>query len=166
MTQEELQVWFKGSVEYYNTNCEEGFEMAYEYRSYVEWLKQQLSQKKETYVQGVEYISTIQTIQLMTQFMWNERPMNSYLITLEGVNGNFTLNLPTNMAAGQNLVLIITQDATGSRVMTSNAGYKFVNAVKTLSTAATAIDILSIFYLLLAGAIKLTYFSHLNHSIL
>lgn len=61
-------------------------------------------------------------------------------------NSNFTLNLPTNMAAGQNLVLIITQDATGSRVMTSNAGYRFVNSVKTLSTAATAIDIISIFY--------------------
>jgi hypothetical protein len=61
-------------------------------------------------------------------------------------NGNFTLNLPTNMAAGQNLVLIITQDATGSRVMTSNAGYKFVNGSKILSTTANYIDILSIFY--------------------
>jgi hypothetical protein len=61
-------------------------------------------------------------------------------------NSNFTLNLPTNMAAGQNLVLIITQDATGSRVMTSNAGYKFVNGSKILSIAPNYIDILSIFY--------------------
>jgi hypothetical protein len=61
-------------------------------------------------------------------------------------NGNFTLNLPTNMAAGQNLVLIITQDATGSRVMTSNAGYKFVNGSKILSTTANSIDIVSVFY--------------------
>ena len=61
-------------------------------------------------------------------------------------NSNFTLNLPTNMAAGQNLVLIITQDATGSRVMTSNSGYKFVNGIKKLTTTANAIDVLSVFY--------------------
>jgi hypothetical protein len=119
MTQEELQVWFKGSVEYYNTNCEEGFEMAYEYRSYVEWLKQQLSQKKETYVQGVEYISTIQTIQLITQFMWGERPMNSYLITLEGVNGNFTLNMATILEQEQPQVgSVLRHYITGTKITT------------------------------------------------
>lgn len=61
-------------------------------------------------------------------------------------NSNFALNLPTNMSAGQNLVLIITQDGTGSKVMTPNASYKFQYAVKTLSTAANSIDILTIFY--------------------
>jgi hypothetical protein len=61
-------------------------------------------------------------------------------------NLNFTLNAPTNMTAGSSIVLIIRQDATGSRVMTSNASYKFASGYKTLSTVSSSIDILSIFY--------------------
>lgn len=59
---------------------------------------------------------------------------------------NFALNLPTNMSAGQNLVLIITQDGTGSRSMTANASLKFSGGVKALSTTANAVDTVSIFY--------------------
>jgi hypothetical protein len=59
---------------------------------------------------------------------------------------NFTLNLPTNMSTGQNLVLVITQDATGSRLLTANSSYKFANGSKTLSTGGSVIDIISIFY--------------------
>jgi hypothetical protein len=61
-------------------------------------------------------------------------------------NGNFTLNAPSGMVAGQSITLIITQDATGSRLMTANAAYKFAYGIKTLSTAANSIDVLSIFY--------------------
>ena len=59
---------------------------------------------------------------------------------------NFTLNAPTGMIAGQNISLIITQDGTGSRVMTPNAVYKFAGGVKTLSITPGAIDSLCIFY--------------------
>jgi hypothetical protein len=60
--------------------------------------------------------------------------------------GNFTLNLPSGMTTGQSITLVITQDATGSRVMTANATYKFAYGIESLSTAANAIDMLSIFY--------------------
>lgn len=59
---------------------------------------------------------------------------------------NFALNTPTGMYTGQSISLIIQQDATGNRVMTPNAAYKFAYGVKTLSTAANAIDMMTIFY--------------------
>lgn len=59
---------------------------------------------------------------------------------------NFTLNAPTGMPTGGSVTLIITQDATGSRIMTANAAYKFAYAVRTLSTTPNAIDVMSIFY--------------------
>ena len=44
------------------------------------------------------------------------------------------------------MTIIIKQDATGSRLMTSAASFKFAGGVRTLTTAANAEDILSIFY--------------------
>jgi hypothetical protein len=46
--------------------------------------------------------------------------------------------------AGTNATLILKQDATGGRTLTSTM--KFLGGVKTLSTAANAIDVLSVFY--------------------
>lgn len=61
------------------------------------------------------------------------------------LNGNLTLNAFTNPVAGQSLTLIVTQDATGSRTLTSSM--KFANSgYRVLTTAASAIDIISIFY--------------------
>ena len=59
---------------------------------------------------------------------------------------NFALNLPSGMVTGQSITLIITQDATGSRVMTAAAAYKFAYGIEILSTAANSIDVMSIFY--------------------
>lgn len=61
-------------------------------------------------------------------------------------NNNFTLTAPTGMVQGQSITLIFVQDATGSRVMTPNVAYKFAYGLKTLSTTANAIDMMSIFY--------------------
>jgi hypothetical protein len=61
-------------------------------------------------------------------------------------NNNFTLNEPTNMIAGSSLVLIITQDGTGNRVMTADTDLKFANGAKTLSSAGSAVDMITIFY--------------------
>lgn len=58
---------------------------------------------------------------------------------------NFTLNAPTGMRAGQNICLIITQDATGNRVMTPNSAYKFAGSTK-LSTLPNSLDLMTIFY--------------------
>lgn len=60
--------------------------------------------------------------------------------------GNFTLALPTNMQTGGSITLIITQDGTGGRTMTPNASYKFAGGNSVLSTSASAIDVLQIFY--------------------
>ena len=59
-------------------------------------------------------------------------------------NSNFTFSTLTNAVAGSSATVIITQDATGSRTLTSTM--KFAGASKTLSTAAASIDIISVFY--------------------
>ena len=59
-------------------------------------------------------------------------------------NANFTFNSLANAVAGTSATVIITQDATGSRLLTSTM--KFAGASKTLSTAAASIDIIGVFY--------------------
>jgi hypothetical protein len=60
------------------------------------------------------------------------------------LNGNLTLNAFSSPADGQTIKLIIKQDATGSRTLTSSM--KWEGGSKTLSTAANAVDIASIYY--------------------
>jgi hypothetical protein len=59
-------------------------------------------------------------------------------------NSNFTFNSLGNAVAGTSATVIITQDATGSRLLTSTM--KFAGNSKTLSTAASSIDIIGVFY--------------------
>lgn len=59
-------------------------------------------------------------------------------------NAAFTFSSLTNAVAGSSATVIIAQDATGSRVMTSTM--KFAGGLKSLSTAANSIDIISVFY--------------------
>jgi hypothetical protein len=59
-------------------------------------------------------------------------------------SSNFTFNGFTNPIAGQSGTIIITQGTGGSKLMTSTM--KFAGGVKTLSTAAGAIDVISVFY--------------------
>ena len=60
--------------------------------------------------------------------------------------GNLTLNTTdiTFMPPGGSVTLIITQDGTGSRLLTSNLLY--AGGSKTLSTAASSIDTITVFY--------------------
>ena len=59
--------------------------------------------------------------------------------------GNITINAAdVSMTTGQSITLIITQDATGGRTLTSDM--LFAGGIKTLSTAANAIDIINIYY--------------------
>jgi hypothetical protein len=60
------------------------------------------------------------------------------------LTGNVTFSALANPVAGQSLTLIVTQDGTGSRTLTSTM--KFSGAAKTLSTAAGSIDIITVFY--------------------
>jgi hypothetical protein len=61
------------------------------------------------------------------------------------LTGNVTFSAFTNPVSGQSITLIITQDGTGSRTLTSTM--KFAGASKTLSTAAGSIDILNVSYI-------------------
>lgn len=61
------------------------------------------------------------------------------------LTGNLTLNLPTNMSAGQSLTLILTQDSAGNRLLDANVGYLFASGFQTLSTASGGIDMMNIF---------------------
>lgn len=60
------------------------------------------------------------------------------------LTGNITLNTLTNATSGSSATIVLTQDATGNRLLTSNM--KFAGASKTLSTAANTTDIISVFY--------------------
>jgi hypothetical protein len=65
---------------------------------------------------------------------------NNFSMTL---TGNITLNSPTNIAAGQAGIVIITQDGTGSRTMGFNTIWKFPGGtVPTLTTAGGSVDAL------------------------
>ena len=61
------------------------------------------------------------------------------------LTGNVTFSAFSNPVSGQTITLIITQDGTGSRTLTSTM--KFAGASKTLSTAASSIDILTVSYI-------------------
>jgi len=60
--------------------------------------------------------------------------------------GDITINTSniTGMPTGGSMTLVITQDATGSRLLTSNLLY--AGGSKTLSTAANAIDTITVYY--------------------
>ena len=60
------------------------------------------------------------------------------------LTGNVTFSAFASPVTGQSLTLIVTQDATGSRLLTSTM--KFSGGSKTLSTAANSIDIITVFY--------------------
>lgn len=70
------------------------------------------------------------------------------------LTGNVTFSAFSNPVSGQTITLIITQDATGSRTLTSTM--KFAGGSKTLSTAANSIDILTVSY------IGTTYYASLS----
>jgi hypothetical protein len=60
------------------------------------------------------------------------------------LNGDLTFSAITGITAGNSFTLLVTQDGTGSRLLTSTM--KFAGGAKTLSTAAASIDIISVFY--------------------
>lgn len=61
------------------------------------------------------------------------------------LTGNVTINGFSSPLSGQTVRLILTQDGTGGRLLTSTM--KFAGGSKTLSTGAGAIDILTISYI-------------------
>ena len=60
------------------------------------------------------------------------------------LTGNITLNALGNVLAGSSATLVLKQDSTGNRTLSSTM--KFSGGYKTLSTAANATDILCVFF--------------------
>ena len=83
-------------------------------------------------VSALGNVSTNQTLDFDTA--------NNFSMTL---TGNITLNSPSNIAAGQAGIVVITQDGTGSRTMGFNTIWKFPGGtIPTLTTTASAVDVL------------------------
>lgn len=60
------------------------------------------------------------------------------------LTGNITINTLGNAVAGTSVVLILKQDSVGNRILSSTM--KFAGNIRTLTTTANAIDIMSVFY--------------------
>jgi len=91
------------------------------------------------------YTSTFQTLTFGTTITWDQTKGATSAVTL---TGNATLSI-TNAVAGMYGLVRVTQDATGSRTLALPANSKVINggaAAVTLTTTASATDILSYFY--------------------
>ena len=60
------------------------------------------------------------------------------------LTGGITINSLGNAVAGTSMTLVLTQDGTGGRTLTSSM--KFAGGIDTLSTNPNAIDVMSVFY--------------------
>jgi hypothetical protein len=86
-----------------------------------------------------------------TQYNWGSVGAGTYTPDVSSgtvqtmtLTGNVTINALTNATTGSSVNLILTQDGTGNKTLTSTM--KFAGASKTLSTAASAIDVITIYY--------------------
>ena len=72
---------------------------------------------------------------------------NNGTVQTATLNGDIQLwsNNFTNFIAGRSITLILTQDATGSRVL-NTTNLKYAGGITTLSTAANSIDVMNIYY--------------------
>ena len=69
---------------------------------------------------------------------------NNFSLLMTSGIGTRQLQNPTNIVAGQSGILAVTQDASGSRLLTYGTFYKFVGGTPpVLSTGANAVDYLS-----------------------
>jgi hypothetical protein len=119
MTLDQLEVWYGGCTE-----------------SYI-LLKEQLTQQMvattvtpaipivptKQIVQPNEFINVVESITFIEQYNWGNRPMNSYLIKFENLDGNYILNCATETEQKQPVVgTIIKHQLNGVKI----TKYKFV----------------------------------------
>ncbi|WP_262265491.1 hypothetical protein [Microvirga yunnanensis] len=70
--------------------------------------------------------------------------------------GNRTLANPTGQAAGQSGIIVVRQDATGSRTLSYGSNWKFSGGAPTLSASPNAIDVIA-YYVEANGTILANY---------
>ncbi len=96
----------------------------------------------KSYVKNIRYDEgAIYTVTYGATITPDVANANTQQVTL---TGNVTFNAFSTPVAGQSLTLIVKQDGTGSRTLTSSM--KFAGGTKTLTTAANSIDIISVYY--------------------
>jgi hypothetical protein len=85
--------------------------------------------------------SSITTLTDGATVSWNMNTSNVYSLTL---GGNRTIAAPTDVRPGYTYILLLKQDATGSRTVTWNAVFKWAGATApTLTTTANGVDVLT-----------------------
>lgn len=70
--------------------------------------------------------------------------VNSGTVHTMTLTGNLTMNALTNAVTGTNFTLILTQDGTGGKTLSSTM--KFAGGFKTLSTAGGSIDMITVYF--------------------
>lgn len=89
---------------------------------------------------GASVQDSSQTLSFANPLLWNASGGHLAFVTL---TGNTQLDIPSNLTKGT-YILIVTQDAVGSRTMSYQSGYKFPGGSGfTLTTTANAIDIIT-----------------------
>ena len=62
------------------------------------------------------------------------------------LTGNWTMTAFTNASTGANATILVTQDATGSRTLTTATGWVWAGGGRSLSTVGGSVDMVSVFY--------------------
>ena len=100
-------------------------------------------------------VSGTTTVKDVRDTVYSIGTQTSGAVTINGANGDVqTATLTGNISisgfsspvSGQTVTLILTQDATGGRTLTTT-NIKFANGYKTLSTAPNAVDMMTISYI-------------------
>ena len=98
-----------------------------------------MAQDAQEYTKTINFNATTLTDQ--ANIAWD---LSSNQVTKVTLAGNRTLDNPTNIVDGATYILIVKQDATGSRTLSFGTSYLFPGGTApTLSTAANAVDILT-----------------------
>ena len=72
------------------------------------------------------------------------------------LGGNRTLGAPANQIAGRSGLILVKQDATGSRTLSFAADWKFLGGAPDLSTAAGAVDVIA-WYVEASGTVRASF---------
>ena len=62
------------------------------------------------------------------------------------LTGNWTMTAFTNASTGANATILVTQDSTGSRTLTTATGWVWAGGGRSLSTVGGSVDMVSVFY--------------------
>jgi len=92
-------------------------------------------------ISNINYSESPFTLTYASTITPNVTNGNVQIVTL---TGNVTFSAFSSPVAGQSLTLIVKQDGTGGRSLTSTM--KFAGGIKTLSGLANAVDIISVYY--------------------